>query len=181
MRQRVFLLGGMNSKTKKISNAVFEVRLTKSSSGKSSNLIKKKAMLTPKLSFAYCIGENASMVNGVETWKQYIFTIGGQNVSRIATDSCERYDIANDVWTQLPVLKEACYSASCIQTDGNQLFVVGGFNAQNNLIKTIQYLDLEDEANDWVIIAPKLKQPMCNVGLQQFKQARILIFGGWKE
>lgn len=32
-------------------------------------------------------------------------------------------------------------------------------------MKTVQYLDLEDEANDWKVIAPKLKLPMCNVGL----------------
>ena len=155
----------MNSKSKKISSAVFEVNLSAKKTAKSASLAKKKPMPSPKLSFAYCVGEVASIQNGAEHWQQFIFTIGGQNVSRMATNNCERYDIANDSWSELPPLKEACYSASCIHTVNNQLFAVGGFDKQNALMKTVQYLDLEDEANDWKVIAPKLKLPMCNVGL----------------
>lgn len=76
-------------------------------------------MPSPKLSFAYCVGEVASIQNGAEHWQQFIFTIGGQNVSRMATNNCERYDIANDSWSELPPLKESCYSASCIHTVNN--------------------------------------------------------------
>ena len=68
-KQRVFLLGGMNSKTKQLTDEVFEVNLSTKRTPKKSttNLVEKSKMPLPKISFGCC----------VDSENQTIYTVGG--------------------------------------------------------------------------------------------------------
>ena len=63
-------------------------------------------MPNPRLSFASCI----------DPTNQNIYVIGGQDISRSASASCQMYSITNNTWTPLPLLATPLYSGSCVVT-----------------------------------------------------------------
>lgn len=95
-KQRVFLFGGLNSKSKVVTDTVYEVTLKAGRTPRSSasNLVEKSPMPVPKISFGCC----------VDSANKQIFTVGGQDVTRSATAKCEVYSIEEDTWTALPDL-----------------------------------------------------------------------------
>ena len=87
IKQRVFLLGGMNLQQKSAYEHVFEVDLSRAQqAANGGSLVKKSPMPVPKDSFGVC----------VDSTNQVIYTIGGRDISKKATAKCERYSIAND-------------------------------------------------------------------------------------
>ena len=99
----------MNIKLKSVVHDVYEVNLAAKKVSKGASLITKEPMPVPKISFASCVDHtNLS-----------IYTIGGQDISRSASASCEVYSISENSWKKLPNLTTAVYSASCVISTKN--------------------------------------------------------------
>ena len=84
----------------------------------------------------------------------------------------------------MPDLKEAVYSVSCtVFKNETQLIAMGGIDARDELVKTIQMLDLtkasEKGAAEWEILNIQLPTPMSNMGLHLLAKGGLIVFGGW--
>ena len=113
-------------------------------------------------------------VNG----QSFIYAIGGETEFGV-TDTCEIYNIKENIWTSGPRMKEPrCGFGSCYFP--NSIYVIGGWN--NYYLDSIEVLDLSK--TEWTkvklskdSILPALQFP----GAFVTQSEKIFIFGGYKE
>ena len=76
----------------------------------------------------------------------FIYAIGGYSTK--AEKSVEKYDIANNRWTDVRSMNvERYFNAACVLQ--GKIFVVGGYSSVNKIEKTIECYD--PELNQWMI------------------------------
>lgn len=112
-----------------------------------------------------------------------IFVVGGYNCKTNKwLSSCERYDIADDKWTQISELNESRSSNSVCVFAKQHLYTFGGFNLINGVetyLHTIEKYSIEKDI--WKIVDVKTCNkmlPLHSVGTITLDRDRILIFGG---
>lgn len=168
--QRVFILGGSLQKLKGISEKVFECVMTDGES--KAQLVEKSPMPMPKTSFGVCFNQNQNL----------IYTVGGKNPQRVNSASCHVYSIEKDEWAELPALKEAVYSVSCtVFKEDKQLLALGGIDANDDLVRTIQRLNLERQGAEWEVLNVQLPTANSNMGLHLVSKDGLIVFGGWNQ
>lgn len=117
--------------------------------------------------------------HSLSSHKDSIFAIGGENSTGVL-NSCEQYDIKENVWKTFPRLHQRrCGHSSCV-VDGH-LYV--GFGWDGEYLNSIESLNIE-YGTAWSIVKlekgrslPALQiAGMIHIGTQE-----ILVFGGYEE
>ena len=157
-------------KLKGISEKVFEC-VTKPGDTMAT-LVEKSPMPMPKTCFGVCFNQSQTK----------IYTVGGKNPQRVNSATCHVYSIEQDQWTELPALQEAVYSVSCsVFKEEKQLLALGGIDAKDDLVKTIQRLDLQKEGAQWEVLNVQLPTANSNMGLHLVSRDGLIVFGGWNQ
>ena len=134
---------------------------------KKKTLIPKEKMLCPKYEHALC------------ALKLFIYSVGGADLSR-AFDDCEKYNIKNNSWSQLPALKYSrCYNAAFI-FNYSVIYTFGGWSQNESNAILLEKLSIKN-AIEWENVNVKNAPTMRNEihGIQIGKN-QILLFGSYQ-
>lgn len=90
---------------------------------------------------------------GVCNMNHHLYAIGGCVQNNQSTRSCERYDIINDRWEELPKLRLKRYAVTVIPVERRYLYGFGGMDAQIDqdvrMEETVIILDTLQIAQGW--------------------------------
>jgi len=100
-----------------------------------------------------------------------IFVMGGWTL-----DSCEYYDVSNNIWTQFAKLSEKKYYMSASILNNRFIYLFGGFG--NGPLDTIEQYDIT-ERKTWQVLTCKLQKGLARPGSVPISATEILIFGGY--
>lgn len=113
-----------------------------------------------------------------------IYVAGGYENGQLSR-KCEKYDIATNKWTELPMLTEEKCSASLCTLDGRYLYCVGGLSKNPSgaayLLSSIEVLDLQAASPRWTMLSSKMPVSACDIGMLPISDSEILVFGGWNK
>jgi len=129
--------------------------------GSSMNCCRFQHAITGSYRFVYCLGGKK------------FYSLGKEGV----LNSCERYDIRDDKWEQLPPMEEGLFNTSACILDKN-LYVFGG-NSGTALSANIQVLDKIKLF--WSKIEVQLPIAVENLGVLTLNYHEILLCGGHTE
>ena len=89
------------------------------------------------------IEESRNLVDACNTndGASNLYVIGGQNDDLIESKQAYKLEIINDIWTKLEDAPIAIKGSSCVVLNG-YLYVMGGVNASDSKIDTIQVYDI---------------------------------------
>ena len=111
----------------------------------------------------------------------YIYVICGKDSSSEILESCEKYNIIENVWQGISPVKKRRYAASAVGFTNNKIYLFGGrSNFNNSMISEIEEYNVEN--NFWKII--DLKEgfshwnPVEVCACIQISHEEILVFGG---
>jgi hypothetical protein len=110
----------------------------------------------------------------------YIYVICGKDSTSEVVDTCERYSVEENVWTQVACVKKKRYAASAVGISNNKVYLFGGRSDYNNsMVHEIEeYCSI---LNEWSIINVRninLWTPVEVCACVQIKEDQILIFRG---
>ena len=109
---------------------------------------------------------------------RFVYCMGGKkfytNSKLGVLNTCERYDIREDHWEELPSMEEGVFNGSSCIIEKN-LYVFGGNNGVD-LVKTIQMLDKIKLI--WMILEVSLPKGIENIGVIALGYHEILLCGG---
>eukprot|EP01017_Pseudomicrothorax_dubius_P040136 TRINITY_DN6241_c0_g1_i1.p1 TRINITY_DN6241_c0_g1~~TRINITY_DN6241_c0_g1_i1.p1 ORF type:complete len:443 (-),score=91.71 TRINITY_DN6241_c0_g1_i1:124-1452(-) len=131
-------------------------------------LHQKASMLHKKFDFTLCY------------LQEHIYVICGKDSSSEVIDSCERYNVVDNTWSQIAPVKRKRYAASAVGTGNSRIFLFGGRTDVNNMMVN----DIEEYSvatNTWEIITIKglnVWEPVEVCACLQINEDQILIFGG---
>ena len=115
-----------------------------------------------------------------------IFVAGGYTEGDL-NKKCEKYSVANNVWTELPELNEFKCSQSLCLLDNKHLYSIGGLSKIDSNVQlntTIERLDLQPlniQTWNWQVLPLRLNEAACDIGCLALSKDEILIFGGWNK
>ena len=110
----------------------------------------------------------------------YIFVMCGKDSTSEVVDTCEKYSIEENQWTNISSVKKKRYAASALGFSNNKVYLFGGRSDYNNMMVN----DIEEYCvfrNEWTIISIKnvnLWNPVEVCACIQISESQILIFGG---
>lgn len=79
---------------------------------------------------------------GICAINQFIYCVGGSAGGGELLKSCERYDVINDNWEDMPELPIHLIALTAISVKNRFIYVVGGFSYFSSYSKDHQYLKL---------------------------------------
>ncbi len=80
--------------------------------------------------------QNARSAFGIVNIKQYIYVVSGQQ----GLPGCERYDIINDTWEQLPPIPYDLTAVTAFKFKERYIIAVGGMNYAMYLMENDLYM-----------------------------------------
>ena len=111
--------------------------------------------------------------------KLFLYTVGGYNSTGYLHDT-ERYDIEQNRWTvSKPLNSKTTGSALCIVSE-RWLYSLGGYSKDENMVQTVEVLDLCDEDAGWVYCPCRLNKldARHSAATLQISCGDFIVFGG---
>ncbi len=164
---QIIMTGG--ERNKQITNAVYEIYESVK------NVIERRHMIYARHNHVLLSVQDRAVA------------IGGYNRGSTALKKCERFDLENNMWTELPELNEERNFLSACAVGDRFIYVFGGTQlAERDRAETYETLDTE-QPSSWTLLQISTSEGPCQsvirfgVGSVQMSKSEILIFGGLNE
>ena len=104
----------------------------------------------------------------------YVYVVGGKDVSKKVTGSVERFDLKQHQWSSLPDMPQPVFDPAAISY-GHRVFVFGGRDADNKSLSCTQAYDTM--SNKWLTLAAT--PTACVLGAVVSVNRFIYLVGGF--
>jgi hypothetical protein len=124
---------------------------------------------------------------------KFIYIIGGSNDKDTMITECEKFDVFNHKWHNMPAMNHPRGNpGTIISKDRKYLYAFQGFvnnssemayrNKQSEALDTVERLDLTNEALGWhqIHLNEDLAPKGCFQMFHMENSDKVLIFGGWR-
>ena len=104
----------------------------------------------------------------------FVYVFGGINYSDRIMSKCERYNLAENVWSPLTCLVEPRKNSSACVLNGESIYVFGG-NSSYKTLDTIERYSVN--ANTWTLLKIRLPNPLAFSIAFKVSATHILLLG----
>lgn len=106
-----------------------------------------------------------------------VFVLGGFS-GKQRLNSVERYEVKNDKWTQMAVMKDKRHYLSACTINDEFIYAFGGFfgSTEQEINDTIEVYDVDK--NTWVVLTVRMKNPLWACSALAVSPTEIILIGG---
>jgi N-acetylneuraminic acid mutarotase len=107
---------------------------------------------------------------------EFIYVFGGINTEEDILNSCEKYDIENDIWYTIKDLSIPRKNSSVCPLTSDSIYIFGGTREDGRMTDTIEMYLLS--ADLWITLNVKLPSPISFSTAFKVTQYSIILLGG---
>lgn len=106
-----------------------------------------------------------------------VFVLGGFS-GKQRLNSVERYDVKQDKWTQMAVMKDKRHYLSACTINDEFIYAFGGFfgSTEQEINDTIEVYDVDK--NTWTVLTVRMKNPLWACSALAVSPTEIILIGG---